>query len=151
MSERKNPDYKESAYITNIPEVGLMLKARRELVEDMNALNEIISDTPEVKRLMKLRKELDDTDADIKKTVEKVGGYQDTNTGDYALKQKRVSVSYDVAKTKQILVNFAQAVVEETVNAKKVEGLLKGGLIDQQAVDQISIKTTTEAWIIKNV
>jgi hypothetical protein len=119
MAEKKaNPDYSASAEnLTNRELVGVQLNARRYIVRQIADLQERIADTDDSKMMADLVKQVNTLDDEIKQMVEKVGGYQDTKAGDYALKQQRTSVSYNPVKVKEALpAKYAIAVIDETVN-----------------------------------
>ena len=86
----------------------------------------------------------------IKSDIDAIGSYQDLEHGFYAVKQKRVGFTYSPELVKANLPKYATALIEETVNSKALDGLVKGKLITQEQVASIVGETKeTYAYIIK--
>ena len=81
----------------------------------------------------------------VKELVELYGGYKDGKNVAYW--EERVSISYDVGQFKKAFPEFVAACIEEVVNATKVKGLLKGGLITEEALEPATIERPTQAFI----
>lgn len=150
-TKSKNPDYSESAVnLTNSQELRDMLMAHRQKAGDFNALKELLERTDESKALEAAGDALHDLDAQIKETIDRLGGFQDMAEGLYALRQRRLSLTYIPKLVKTILSSFAEAVIEEVVNKKKMEGLLKGGLITEEQAEACAERSESLAYIIKS-
>ncbi len=152
MADRKNNDYAESAEnLTNPQEVIALYHEMQLIQHSLDALNNKLAAVAgdvldaiaqETATMGKVRRELI-------AAIDLHGSYQDVENGFYALKQRKISVTYLADKVLQFIPEFAQAVIEQVVNKSKIEGLLKGGLITIARVDTVSIKTETFAYIIK--
>lgn len=68
-------------------------------------------------------------------------------------RQERKTITYDPDKIRNTIPDFADAVIEETVNKKKIDGLLKGELItsdqikpaqDEKVVIAVSIRRSAK-------
>ena len=58
-------------------------------------------------------------------------------------------MTYSPAMVRETLPQFAEALIQETVDAARVHGLHKGGLIDDVAVSRIEVRTElAPAYII---
>ena len=79
--------------------------------------------------------------AAVKESVKRAGGYQDITEGHYALMQSRTGVNYSASKVRTELPQFADAVINETVDGAKIHGLVKGGLIDEAQLARIEVLT----------
>ena len=64
--------------------------------------------------------------------IEKYGSYQDTELQHYAVRYRRMIKSYHVEPFKKWYEKYCTAVVEEAINVKALEGLVKGKLIEQE-------------------
>ena len=87
----------------------------------------------------------------LRTLIDSDGSYQDIEKGIYAIKQRKVSVSYDPHLLRTCHRVEAELVIEETVNRTKIEGLLKAKLLDAIALkaEGITRETETFAYIIK--
>jgi len=96
-------------------------------------------------------KHIVDLQANIRAAVEALGSYQDIEAGDYAVKYRRMSKSYDVAAFKRNYPDFAPAVVTETLNIKALEGLVRGKLLTEEALklNKILTEAPTYAFFIR--
>ena len=75
-------------------------------------------------------------------------GYQDLERGFYALYQKRVSDFYSPELVKSHLPKFATALIEEAVNVKALEGLVRGKLVTpEQAESCVDITKRKETLV----
>ena len=87
----------------------------------------------------------------IKSAIEQYGSYQDLDKGWYAVKQRKVSKSYDAPNFKLAYPQYAPAVIIETVDTTKLNGLIKGGLLTEDYLKTLDIIKESEsfAYIIK--
>ncbi len=155
MTERKNIDYSVSAVnLTNPPEIKTRLSNYRDSIQAYEKLKiEAESHIPEY-----LRARIKNSEADLatefkalRETIDLLGSYQDLEGGNYAVKQRKVSVSYDAGRFEYVYPQFAPAIIVKTVDTAKLKGLIKGGLITEDALAAGDISRTTEsyAYIIK--
>ncbi len=152
---KKNMDYSASAVnLTNRPEVEEKLSHFRMLIAKSKELTEKASTyipASITAELECIQHELDEDNKAIRVAIEIFGSYQDIATGSYALKQRKVSISYDPKELRTKHPAEAALVIEETVNATKINGLIKGGLLDAGMLKTEGITKETEsfAYIIR--
>jgi len=140
----KNIDYTQSAeQLTNPESVRLLLVKRLGLNSKLAELQEEleVQNASLLTEIDALRTELAINETAIKNTILDDGGYQDVDAGLYALRQKRVSVTYDPGLFKTVYPMYAPAVIKEVVDVDKLNGLLKGGLLTRTGLLDFSIST----------
>ncbi len=150
----KNPNYESSAErLTNPESVRLLLLMRLGLNSKMAELqNELqMRNMTLLSEIASLKSDLIINEAKIRKTVLIEGGYQDVDTGLYALRQKRVSYTYDPVYFRKEYPEYAPAVIKETVDTVKLGGLIKGGLLNMAALerDLVAVPSESFAFILK--
>ena len=84
--------------------------------------------------------------AEIKTAVEAFGSYQDTETGDYAVRYRRVSKVLHPEPLKKHFPKFAPLLIVEAVNAKALEGQIKGGLLSLEDLKEHGVFTETQTY-----
>jgi hypothetical protein len=145
---RKNTDYSASAEnLTNPLELELDLRAIKGLGNQIAELQtKIDSLIPiEMKDLMtSLQVQLNAATQGAKSDIDTYGSYQDLVNGMYAVKQRKVSVSYNPERFKRLYPQFAPAVIIETVDTTKLDGLIKGGLIDAESLKHPNVRIASE-------
>lgn len=151
---KKPPDYTNTAEnLINPPEVKELLDKFRaamalsdKLKQELQEKNEALMGEIEAGNRV-----LQQLNQDIREMVEAQGSYQDIEAGDYAVRYRRISKSYDVAAFKRNYPDFAPAVVTETLNVKALEGLIRGKLLTEEALklNKILIETPTYAFFIR--
>ena len=149
--ERKNPDYTTSAVnLKNASILREFLLNRQVLVETQKELQAKLEAT-EIYRLIKDSGDvLADIDKSIKEAIEKEGSYQDVEAGMYAIKQRRESIIYKPELARQYLESKALSLVlVEAVDAKALDGLVKGGIVKPEMARQCGEIKETFAFIIK--
>lgn len=150
MSEKKNPDYTESAVsLTNSPELRDMLMVRKERKVFADELEEVLHETREWKAVQQVMADANELDGRIKETIDRLGGFQDIDDGLYALRQRRLSLTYIPKLVRTILPKFAEALIEEVVNKEAMGGLLKGRLVSEEQSEACAERTENLAYIIK--
>lgn len=150
MTEKKNPDYTNSAVsITNAAMLEPLLAGRRMKQSQILSDTEKLQEVPIYKMVQQRQKELAELDLVIKETVDRLGGYQDIAAGLYALFQRRMAVSYEPKAIRQCIMPYAEAVIEEVVNTDKVKGLLKGGLITESEIEPAKLTKETLRFILE--
>jgi len=149
MSGTKNADYSNSAVnLCNPPELHSLLCALSILEAEEFNLTVELERTDTFQILKTKREEIASLLDTIRETIEAKGSYQDPDAGEYALKQRKLSVTYIAGRVREFLRDFADAVIEEVVNKKKIEGLRKGGLISPDDLARCSETTESFAFII---
>ena len=150
MIKMKKIDYTNSAVnLCNPPELRHLLLELRALKAQENALQTELEWTKPFSDLRAKQEEIANLEKSIREAIDSFGSYQDLDTGDYAIKQKKLSITYVVSRVKDFLRTYADAVIEEVVSKPKLEGLHKGGLISQADLDRCSEYTESFAFIIK--
>lgn len=123
-------DFSNSADIKNPKEVKLLLD---ELHTEQASLEEMQGKIP-IKLTEAISKQKDAISLilqKVKETIIEHGSYQDIETGSYGVRYGRKIKSYHTEPFKERFPKLIDAVIEEAVNVKALEGLLKGGLIQQ--------------------
>ena len=151
---KANPNYEASA-------VNLVNPAP--VVSDLQLIKEIRANITllEEKRDACIPKELKDALIDaranldrmvknIKVDIDAYGSYQDTETGEYALKQRRESITYRPDLVIQHLsAKLADLVIIKAVDSKALDGLVKGGLVTAKEARACGEVKDTFAYIIR--
>ncbi len=152
---KKNPDYSASAInLTNPPEVKDLLLAQKNRLFDLSKLQEKIDACIPLglqAELECLQNEITTEDKGIRGYIDTFGSFQDVERGLYAIKQRKLSVSYDAASFESHYPELAPAVLVKSVNIKAIEGLVKGGLLDKACLEAEDVIKVSEsfAYIIK--
>ena len=157
MAEKKNIDYTLSAVnLTNPLEVELDLRAIKGLTGQLAELQaKMEALIPEdMKDLMtSLQTQLNAATQGTKTDIDTYGSFQNLDEGLYAIKQRKVSVSYDAARFKFLYPQYAPAIIIESVDTAKLKGLIKGGLIKEEDLKHpdvaVAKETESFAYIVK--
>ncbi len=149
----KNKDYSGSAVNLCNPyqvrEALQILKRRQDTLEKLYEESEDMI-PQELKDNIKLvQKTVAEAQTLVHDGIELYGSYQDVEAGIYGVCQRRRSVIYLPDKVKANLPKYAPAVIEEMVNKKAFEGLIKGGLITEEQARDCSEEKETFAYIIE--
>jgi len=148
---KKNLDYSASAVnLTNPPEVAEVLRCQIARRMTLNQLRNQAEDcVPLVlrNRIKELEEEIASENEGIKGYIDSFGSYQNLDLGIYALKQRRVSVSYDPKTLRSFHPAEANLVIEETVNSTKINGLIRGGLLDPGTLKTEGITKEAESFV----
>ncbi len=150
----KGTDYSNSAErLTNPESVRLLLLTRLGLNSRIGELQKELGmrNVDLMTQIKDLVTELAVNETEIKNTVLTDGGYQDVDAGLYALRQKRISYTYDPVNFRKEYPEFAPAVIREMVDTTKLGGLIKGGLLNMAALerDLVAVSSETFAFILK--
>ncbi len=151
---KANPDYAASTIfpLTNPQALKVLLEKLREIRGQRAAYDE---------QLKEANKELFDRMTDASKAevalIDEIKAecetsktcYQDQDGNLYAVKQSRITVTYNPEEVKVYLPKFAAAVIIETVNKPALLGLIKGGLVTEADADKCADKKTEFAWVIR--
>lgn len=151
---RKNTDYSGSAVnLTNPPQIRELLAKYRKEEADMMVLQDQMKKCVPLElldRIEILGKWHTETNQSIRSAIDELGSYQDTNKGEYAVKQRKESIAYKPELARQYLESKAlNMVLTESVNAKALEGLVKGGIVTPEQARQCGEVTETFAYIIR--
>ena len=155
VKPKKNLDYSASAVnLTNPPEVAVLMAqfADCQAVESDLKKKADMCVPQELKDALKMvYADIVNMGLNVKEAVDKYGSYQNLETGQYALKQRKVSKSYDAFAFKQSYTKYAPAVIEESVNVKALEGLIRGKLITEEGlrISEVIKETESFTYIIK--
>lgn len=151
---KKNADYSASAVmLTNPPQVmDLLIKFKKE-TSSLSVISEAIDKTIP-KELKDQRDILEkwhiETANDLRKAIDEFGSYQDTEKGEYAVKQKRESITYQAVSVRcHLPEKLHSLVLIESVDVKALDGLVKGGIVTPEQARQCGEIKETYAYIIK--
>ena len=153
--EKKNTDYSASAVnLKNPQEVLVEMVKLKGLYDNLLVLqNQLETYIPkELKdRIEICQKYISEQNAQVRLSVDTFGSYQDLEQGWYAVKQRKVSKSYNAEAFEKTYPQFAPAVIIKAVDTTKLNGLIKGGLIDEPLLKGSGIIKESEsfAYIIK--
>lgn len=81
---------------------------------------------------------------DIKQAIETYGSFQNPELGYYGVKYQKMIRSYHVDPFKLRYAKYVPAMVEESINVKALEGLIKGGLITEADLSHPDVGVITE-------
>lgn len=125
----RGADYTKSAInLTHPLEVKDLLIKYDKLRQHTLACVAALAATPQSMHLDQAIEAADKAKTAVKEAIDKAGSYQDITEGLYAIKQKRVSTTYEPSLVRKHMPDFA-AIISEFVPSDKVKGLLKGDLI----------------------
>ena len=146
MAEKKNPDYTNSAVkLCNPDQVKELLDRLHTLQAELIYQKDNIP--PELKKAIEdSEQKIKDTTAAIKGAIEQFGSYQDVEAGVYGVYNRRITKEYHADPFKTKYPQFAEAVIVETVDAKKLQGLIKGGLVGEEELKERGVITESEAF-----
>ena len=157
MAERKNVDYSASAVmLTNPPQLQDLLRRLYEAQGNANEIKDRI-DASIPKDLIIANENIQafiaSLNEEIRDAIDTYGSYQDVTNGMYAVKQRKVSISYDAARFKFLYPQYAPAIIIESVDTAKLKGLIKGGLLKEEDLKHpdvaIAKETESFAYIVK--
>ena len=153
---KKNPDYSNSAVnlIETRPEVfGLIMDEYYLAEESKEELRKELETTELFKRWADACTRASSKKDEVIKAIEEYGSYQNIETGEYAIKQAKQSKHYNAKPfmESENFLKYIPAVIEQSINVKALEGLVKGKLITEEELKETGVITTTEtyAYIIK--
>ncbi len=145
-------DFKESAEnLTNPDEVKYLLENLHQAQAQLSALQDTLeeSNAELVSSIRVKQGEVDailldlkgDKSKDIEGAIEKHGSFQDLNTGDYAIRYRRMMRSFHVPPFKKWYQKYVSAVVVETINVQALNGLIKGKLLTEEDLKKHKVIT----------
>lgn len=151
----KNTDYSRSAVsLLNPQEVEIGLIELHVLNNEVNKIQaEMDSLIPQElwDKKSEIEKKITEVTQVIKDRINSLGSYQNIDMGWYAVKQRKVSKSYNATAFESQYPQFAPAVIIKAVDTAKLNGLIKGGLLEELTLKSAGIINETEsfAYIIK--
>jgi len=150
MNKSANPDYSNSAVnLHNNPLVGHLLSQLRTLEGLMKAKVEEFNASEIGLSIKGFGEQMSEKQAEIREAIDEHGSFQAIDQGLYAVKQRRESITYWPEVVRKRLPKFADALIEEQVKSKAMEGLVKGGLVTREQADDCGTLSETFAYIIK--
>jgi len=150
MADKKNPDYTASAVsITNPQEIEILLGQRKAVSGQVEAFKTVLEQVPAYKNIKEGEATLANIDKQLTTLIDEKGGYQDTDAGLYALRQRRISLSYNPDQLRACIPKWADAVISEVVDTKQVSQLIKSKLITETEIEPATIKKETTRIIIE--
>ena len=152
MAEKKNPDYSNTAVnLCNPEEVRNKLAELHIAQEQIKLFEGALAENENFKEMKRYEQMVSDMTAQIKGMVDAQGSYQDTENGFYAVKYIRKSKVYHTDPFLEHYPKYAPAVVVQTINAKALEGLVKGGLIEEAdlRMHKVFTEDISYAYVVK--
>lgn len=149
----KNPDYSDSAPdLTNAPEVKGLFDEWLEKDKAASALsvqlNIELKENPTQKALLEAEEVAGTAKASLEAAIVEFGGFQDVEQGLYALQQVRKLTTYDPNKIRKYIPEYADKILVQ-VDATRLKGLIKGGLVTQEQVAKCSEVKETKRFVIE--
>lgn len=148
---KRNTNYESSAVnLNNPPEVKELLEG---LLAERQVLSIMVENAQcyipkEIKdQINRQTEKLAELDALVKGAIELHGSYQDTESGHYALKQRKVSVSYNAERFEYLYPQYSPAIIIKAVDATKLKGLIKGGLLTDEALKAGDVAKESESFV----
>ena len=144
--ERKNPDYSNSVVgeITNPPEIKVKLDELRLAKATQEQIQEKLKEIPDYQELLHATKRQVEIITEIHDMIDQYGNYQDTENGNYALRQVRKTPVYDPVRFQDNFPREATYVLIQTVDAKAVDGLIRGNVLNKSDLEKTGALTYKE-------
>jgi len=153
VKEKKRADYSNSAEnLVNPPEIGEKLKELQDLQSTITHLENWLSgECPEYMELKETEQKVADLTAQIKDMIDAQGSYQDLDQGNYAVKYRRISKSYEPESFIKAYPQFVPAVIVNAVNTQALQGLIKGGLLTEDDLKKnlVQKESISYAYVVK--
>lgn len=152
MVERKPADYSASAEnLCNPVEVEQKLQELHIAQEQAKLFEGALKENENYQEMKRYEQQVTDITAQVKDMVDALGSYQDIETGSYAVKYRRVTKSYRAEPFIENYPKYAPAVIENSVNVKALEGILKGGLlsIEDLKANGVVEETSSFAYYVR--
>lgn len=148
-------DYSKSAVnLCNPPELEIMLGRYRDLQYVQEQLNNQAKALipPELSSaIAKKGDAINELNTMIREKIDLLGSYQNLDNGMCAIKQRKVSKSYNAEEFDRWYPEYSKAVIVKAIDTTKLNGLIKGNLIKEEDLKEREIlkETETYAYIIK--
>ena len=149
---RKPPDYTMSAArLVNPPEVKVALNLYYQATAESDELRARLEKSDLFREWTAACARATEAKANVIDVVKQSGSYQDIENGVYAIDQIRQKRIYHAEPFIENFPKYAPAVIEQTINVKALEGLVKGKLLTEDGLTRTGVITTTEehAYIVK--
>ena len=158
---KANPDYSQSSVNANEvpgppvnpPEViGLYRLLRQQQANLLDIQKKIDESIPEAYLMAKASHLLwiAETDKELRNAMEAFGSYQNTLNGEYAVKQRRETITYKPELVRENApAKVAEFVIIQAVDVKALEALHKAGQVDEETLMKCGTVETKYAFIIK--
>ena len=144
VETKKAPDYTNSAEnLCNPQEVKELIDALHLEQANLEKLQELIP-TQLMSSIQAVRMNIDSITEQLKVAIEQLGSYQNIEAGHYAVKYCRMHKEYHVEPFKKHYPIYTSVVIAESINVKALEGLIKGGLLNEDELKHISVGVITE-------
>jgi hypothetical protein len=153
--EKKNTDYSASAVnLVNPIETKELLEELQKMKANQLILKEQVDKLipQELKDRMEINlKWMVEQETRIRLSIDTFGSFQDLEDGWYAVKQRKVSKSYNAEAFEKIYPQYTPAIIIKAVDTTKLTGLIKGGLLDEAGLKNNGVIKESEsfAYIIK--
>lgn len=87
----------------------------------------------------------------LRQAVEREGNYEKDERGRKAVLEERKAIAYDPRIIREVLPQYARdlIVVTETVDKRRLEGLLVAGLVHPETVEPALVVTVTKALVVR--
>jgi len=148
----KNTDYSASAVnLKNDINLAIDLQAYHGLSDQIKELQiKIDAAIPQEMKdqLSSWQTQLNACGEAVRTDIEQYGSYQDLDKGWYAVKQRKISKSYNAGLFRTYFPEFAPAVIIEAIDTTKLNGLIKGGLLNEEGLKRVSILEEKESFSI---
>ena len=146
----KNTDYSASAVkLCNPESIGFLLAQYHAELAAIQTLNDEIQKLiPKelTDKIAEYQKSHSECEVELRKVIEEQGSYQDLEKGWYAVKQRKVSKSYNAEKFEAIYPQYSPAVIIKAVDTTKLNGLIKGGLLTENYLKTLDIIHESESF-----
>ena len=83
----------------------------------------------------------------IRKQIEEIGEAESTDAKAWMADRK--SISYNLAAIKEQIPEYASMVIDEVVNKKKVESLVKANLVTEEQIKPAEVVQVTKAFYLR--
>lgn len=147
QKQKRNPDYTSSAVnLCNPPEIERLLIDCHSTQTQIDDLDATLKVYPEYEQMVELQQKLAGHRKAIEQAIEEYGSYQEIELGWYGLKQKAVTIKYEVGDFENAYPEYARAVIIKAIDAKKLDGLIKGGLLFMENLEAIGVIKKSESY-----
>lgn len=147
MTKRVSFD-KSAVNLCNPLLVGELLRKRESIMSEISRLKGEIEKTELHQAFVKEARALMALDNEIEAAIEEHGSYQDVKAGLYGLKRKSVSVTYDPKLLREFVPEYADKVIGEHVDAKRLDKIVHAGLATQEQVARAATVTEKFNYLI---
>jgi hypothetical protein len=148
VKSKKNADYSASAVMLGDHEpVKIALSLYKGTEVKLEECKKRLEATPEYKELSRIAVQLAEVKVEVREVIDDCGSYQDLENGIYAVKQRRESKTYLAEPFAKNYEKFAPVVIEQAINVKALEGLIKGKLITEDELKDNGVIKVSESFV----